>query len=636
MTSIKADLLALLVGVCISAEPGPAPSGLQCVFMEFANVTCQWESGEDTYPDTLYILQVNQTKGTNDSVYKQHQCQTVSETQCSVPINNSLNKHYCIRVTAKSSHTNASSPTLCTDAIDAAKLYAPIFSGLSAILGKPRCLSSSGLILKSSPSPRNAWKQGPWITSWSTARGNSPNPISWSALSHWSHWSGLLQAHTEEAAPSIPPQLWRLIERERVTRLETSHFALEAVTKARGKRQNFRIPLSNSAGHSPPAVIIIPSALHKESRDPVAFSVAALDNVTLEVRWDVHAVLLASGFLVEWCVAAESSPCRPHWQKLGPNCAGVNITDAGETHCQDPAHSNEGVCPKVCYNVSVRAEFGAEAGPEQSVLAYTRQGVPSAGPRLHVTELGSRSLSLQWDPIPLERRHGFVHNYTLYYKSINHNTTWLVVSGNLRQYRLSGLSGQYRIYMTASTEAGQGAAGPTLTVVVEGYTPSVLTVLRCGVPPLLALLILFSCLRWRQRIKHAFWPWVPDPSQSSLSLWMTGKVPVHKAEMKDSKDTNDQRSTNKDLLSFIPDVNLSALDSALGFPIILCNSCDPPWTKEGQSKTRNVEAFPLLSQYVRHRFEQGEDWPSSPLFPAGSQYCLLVTTETQEQGIGCS
>ncbi|XP_061094673.1 interleukin-6 receptor subunit beta isoform X2 [Conger conger] len=680
MSCIKAALLALAVGVCISADPGLTPSVPRCVFMSFANVTCQWEPGVNTPPGTRYVLHVN------ENGFEQRLCQTQLETRCSVPID-SLNWYYCIWVTAKSAHAEASSPHLCIKALHAAKLYAPNFTGLTAISGNGTCLEFRWSEPEYFPLTKGHVAAGllAYQLEYSTEEQSHPRILELDLrrkvhcrfspftlytariryryhndtppLSHWSDWSGRLQARTEEGAPSIQPQLWRLIERVRVKdrRQVTLLWKPLPKSQANGVISGYRVwcwkepaqteldpggcrdllpsqtscqlllppqrcscalSAGNSAGQSPAAVVTIPSATHKETRSPVAFRVGALDDFTLTVLWDP--VPSASGFVVEWRAASDPPPRWPRWRKLGPHCSGVNVS--------------EGVRPKEGYAVSVRAEFGAEAGPGWSVLVYTRQGAPSAGPRLHVAELGSRSVFLQWDPIPLEQRHGFVRNYTLYCESNDHDSRRCrptVVPEHQRQCQLSDLSGVYSLYMTASTDAGQGAAGPPLSVVVKGYTVSAGTILSCSILPLLTGMVLFFCLRWRQRIKYTFWPWVPDPSQSSLSLWISGKAPVDKMEAKESKDPHAWSSTNKELL-FDSEPHLSVLDS-VKLPIGLH---DPPWPGSGQSVSGNAQALPLLGQYVRHAFVRDGAWPAPPPSSADTPYTFLVATETQEQGTG--
>ncbi|KAG7488068.1 hypothetical protein MATL_G00030030 [Megalops atlanticus] len=681
MKICRAGLLLLTVRICISAGLGLTPTGLVCVFMEYANVTCKWEPGDDTPPDTLYILQVNQTLGTNDTFYDQSQCQTMSETSCSVPMD-SLHVHYCIRVTAQSRFGSAGSARLCLNGISAAKLYAPVFHRLSATRGKPRCLDVEWSEPEIFPLNRARIREGALDYQLEYSREDQPLPqvlgvdlrqkeqclfdpftlytvrIRYryhSTLSHWSDWSSELQARTEEAAPSAAPQLWRTIEPAGVT--EWRHVTLfwKPLLKhqANGRVLGYNVscwrkgsqtelerggcevllptdtscqlPLppqqcfcmltvSNSAGSSPSAIILIPSTLDRELWSPVAFDVTPLDDYSLEVRWGARLGPSESSFVVEWCVASEAAPRGLHWRRVRPNCTGTVIT--------------EGVQPEVCYAVSVRAEYGAEAGPGYSVLVYTRQGAPSAGPRLQVTELGSSSVSLKWEPVPLEQRRGFVQNYTLYYERVDRNITVskVTVSGELREYHLTDLSGVYKIYMVAHTDAGQGPAGEPVTVVVQGYGHSLMTILSCTILTSLTLLVVLSCLKWRQRIKQALWPMVPDPAQSSLSFWISNTL--QGVETKDPKDPHGQSAARKDFFSY-SNLSLCVLDSALVFSFAFGDNCDPLWSKDARSDFR---AFPRFPQYLSQVYAHAGNLQATlPQSPSDCPQHPSVATYTQEE-----
>lgn len=95
---------------------------------------------------------------------------------------------------------------------------------------------------------------------------------------------------------------------------------------------------------------------------------------------------------------------------------------------------------------------------------YTDSSAPSAGPKPVVQELSSSAVVLQWDPVPLEQRHGFIRYYTLYIQTEEETPEVVVVPGDSLRYQLSGLSGLYRIYMVAHTDAGGGPPGPMLDV----------------------------------------------------------------------------------------------------------------------------------------------------------------------------
>ncbi|KAG7456887.1 hypothetical protein MATL_G00240670 [Megalops atlanticus] len=589
----RGGLLVLILGVCAAAaatEPLLSPTLLRCVFMENANVTCYWEPAEDTDPGTLYTLQVNETKGLNGSVFSQEQCQT-EQNHCATPLL-TVSAFYCVSVTAHSPRGNASSARHCLHGTHAVKLYPPVFSSLSGVQGRPRCLNLR-------------WSQPPFFSlsssevsaghlhfqlQYSTAQRPSPqivdvdlrdketelclfSPFTVYNISiryryththdYWSDWSSSLQARTEEAAPSAAPQLWRQVEpaaargwrrvtllwkplppsvangkvlgynmscwvEDDLTEMDLGEYGVlrPSDTSCRlsvpPQRCSCNLSAFNSAGTSPPAAITIPS--HEDTGNlnlltnshcpgtactvlppPVAVSVTPLDDHRLEVGWTAPSGQSASGFIVEWVAVSETGRHSPYWQRLNGTTVGTVIT--------------EGVKPEVCYAVSVRALYGSTAGAELSKQVYSREGAPSAGPSLQVKELRSSSVVLQWDPIPIHQRHGFIQNYTVYWKGPNGHIKRLLVRGEQRQCTLTGLSGEYSISVMANTSAG-GTAGQAITVAVGRGSLSIPTILCCAVLPLLTVLMVLACLGHRERVRQHLCPQVPDPGKSSLSVWI--------------------------------------------------------------------------------------------------------------------
>ncbi|MBN3315555.1 IL6RB protein, partial [Atractosteus spatula] len=276
----------------------------------------------------------------------------------------------------------------------------------------------------------------------------------------------------------------------------------------------------NAAGHSPPARITLPDAGERVLPPPMALTVTPLDDSSLSVRWTPLLSQSVTSFVVEWCPVSEVTPCVPHWLRLAGNVTETVITEAVEAG--------------VRYNVSVRALRHGQGGAALSLPAYSRQRAPSAGPRLHVVDTWIGGVALQWDPIPIHLRHGFIRNYTVCYCGADNRTQ--------REYRCPaahvcvsvcvGLVGAYRIHVMASTDAGS-AVGEAVTVVIaltpcrclsvseDGMSPVMTTSLYC-----VALLLLAwpDALCVSSRIKKQLWPVVPDPANSSLASWTPKKL----------------------------------------------------------------------------------------------------------------
>ncbi|CAB1331447.1 unnamed protein product [Coregonus sp. 'balchen'] len=493
--------------------------------MAYANVTCYWTPGQGSPSDTRFTLQVNIT-GCDDPVIHQSQlCQTVTQTHCSVNVTY-LSRCYCIRVLADSSHTTASSPSLCLNAIDAVKLPTPVLSNVSAVRGKPRCLKLQWTTNTSFPVTRKHISSGALVYQLQYSTEEQPEPKTVkvdlrpereqglffastclfsastlytvmmryrynSTLSHWSDWSPTQQQCTEVAAPSTVPQLWRTVQpvgwanMRRVTLLWKSPprsqvkcsvpwFNVSCCTEGSQnalhtwdcnalsvsdtschltlppERCSCTLSMSNPAGTSPPATITIPSTTDTAPKALVDVSVTALDDSRLEVRWTALESPSLSSFLVEWWALSERANYTPYWQRLSHNASKIIIK------------------------------------------------APSAGPKPVVQELSSSAVVLQWEPVPLEQRHGFIRYYTLYIQSEEETPEVVVVPGDRLRYQLSGLSGLYRIHMVAHTDAGGSPPGPMLDVAVGGIGLAD-TILWCSIPTVLTILILLNCLQWRQR-----------------------------------------------------------------------------------------------------------------------------------------
>lgn len=139
-----------------------------------------------------------------------------------------------------------------------------------------------------------------------------------------------------------------------------------------------------------------------------------------------------SGFILEWCVLSEREGCVLHWHRL-------------PRHSRDTVIS-ESIEPERLYRVSAYVLDEGEAGDPVSVQAYSRQGgkhpipltqcsyavpqlctscwlslphppAPSRGPLLRPKTTWKTGLQLEWDPIPLDDRRGFIQNYTIFYQS---------------------------------------------------------------------------------------------------------------------------------------------------------------------------------------------------------------------------
>ncbi|KAJ8378550.1 hypothetical protein AAFF_G00238550 [Aldrovandia affinis] len=503
-----ARFLAVLVGVCAAAaEHGLSPKLGPCVLMQSANITCSWEPAQDTPPGTSYTLQVNEM-GDDDSVFDAKDCRT-EQTHCHVRVL-TMSALYCISVTAHHALGNASSAPLCRHGTTIVKLYAPVFSRFLGVLGQPYCLQtqwvrpshlglpyrevSAGVLhyqleytteerVRSSVDLRTRQTELCLFSPFTlyTAR------IRWryNRTAYWSDWSSAQQARTEEAAPSVALQIWRWVEPAGAGEWRRATLLWKPLARraANGVVLGYNVSCREEGGP--------PETTPGECGDLRPSDTSCRLPLAPRRRSCNVSAFNAAGF----------SPA-----------ALIAIPAAWDT---------EGVEPEVRYTVSVSALYGQDVGEELAVQTYSREGAPSAGPGLHVTELGSSSVALRWEPIALGQRHGFIKNYTLYWQDTGGHAKRVFVPRDQRWYTLTGLSGRYRIYLVAHTNSG-ATAGQAISVDLEHGSLSVWTILCCCTLTLFTMLVVLSCLKHRERVRLYLCPKVPDPAKSSLSVWSPG------------------------------------------------------------------------------------------------------------------
>uniref|UniRef100_A0A8C1BUK5 Fibronectin type-III domain-containing protein n=1 Tax=Cyprinus carpio carpio TaxID=630221 RepID=A0A8C1BUK5_CYPCA len=574
LCQMKLPQARLLLWMCVLNRvldsSAAALSVTQCVIMQYTNITCYWETTGHHLNISSYRLQVNKTScESKHSFISVGSCNT-SGSDCSVqPIDSALHC-FCADVLASTRTGSIRSPPYFFSGVSAVKLRPPQITYLRPLEGRSGCLQVTWRMVESFPKNEKVYilLQMEYTTHNQT-RSQTIQAFSKETLelcdlhpgskytvrlraqdrrahAHWSSWTSL-DTTTAEKAPSAAPQLWRLIQpaeeagRRSLTLLwkpvswpEVNGVVLSYSATCRSDQDSSQwtcgsidasrrsciltvsddpchcsLTATNSAGTSPPAHITIPAHTHAEELPPPqAISVTPLDDTRLMVEWT--AALNQSGFVVQWTSVPYSVPTSLHWEHINETARTFIVT---------------GLLPEVPYNLSVVSLYGRQAGSGMSVIAFTREGVPSVGPNMTVLKTSSSGVVLKWDPVPLEKLHGFIQNYTVLY-SINGKDKSEKVDAHVEQIPLGGLTeGTYNICVMAHTAVG-GATGPCQMVVVGLEDVQVIPILLCAL--LLCFLILIIPVCMRVRIKRCLCPAVPDPSKSSLSVWSNAKPCQHK------------------------------------------------------------------------------------------------------------
>ncbi|XP_070597619.1 interleukin-27 receptor subunit alpha isoform X2 [Erythrolamprus reginae] len=195
---------------------------------------------------------------------------------------------------------------------------------------------------------------------------------------------------------------------------------------------------------------------------------------------------------------------------------------------------------RVPYLVCVYGLYAHGRTASDTIRAYFKEGVPSAGPQgLQDRRLSSTATSISWKEIPLAKRNGHIIYYTLYLKHL-HSASLMAhkpISATERNYTVSDLeSGIYQVWMTGSTSAGEGVASAVHLFSTSVFQwQSILIVLL--VVTLLAVVSIVMLLKYRRLVDFCRkvlprWCWekIPDPKHSGIAGKMNEESPASAME----------------------------------------------------------------------------------------------------------
>ncbi|XP_034530882.1 interleukin-6 receptor subunit beta isoform X2 [Notolabrus celidotus] len=453
-------------------------------------------------------------------------------------------------------------------------------------------------------------------------------------MSPWSLWSNEAQGGTAEDAPSDAPAFWRQVKQTdmngwRRTSLlwqplplslangrvlfynvtcetESSHVLNDpgscrdldhASTSCSlllpAGRCSCSLTASTSGGTSPEAQIWLLGASDAETPSMSNLSASPLDDSRLDVRWTAPADWPSSGYVVEWFAVRDKNSSILHWKRLNSSCTALVIT--------------EGVQPLERFAVSVRALYGERgAGQNKTIYIYTLQGAPSAGPLVEVKQISGSSVKLTWTAVPVELLHGFLRNYTLYFKTATQPAKSVSVPAQANSYSLRNLSpGSYDIFMQANTDPGAGIVGPITNVHIGSDEVSLVVWAVLSLILTSLVLVAVACLAQTKMVKKKLFQDVPNPSQSSLANWtpkpaLEGmKWPADKIQMKysevvllgESKLLNSDHDKEDLTYKSLCNLQTYSLNGYNHFPVSGAQTCNKSSAKAKTSSDSDLSAI---------------------------------------------
>uniref|UniRef100_A0A3Q1I5R0 Fibronectin type-III domain-containing protein n=1 Tax=Anabas testudineus TaxID=64144 RepID=A0A3Q1I5R0_ANATE len=269
-------------------------------------------------------------------------------------------------------------------------------------------------------------------------------------------------------------------------------------------KQSVRLDViaSNSVGKSPVASLIMPPKAN--AHDPVKELKVWSHGDQLWLDWKPPSRADVSEYVVEWVRGEQLD-----WQRESGSTTSTAIKGNLEKF--------------VCYNVSVYPIYSRRIGKPASVEAFLEQGAPLEGPNVKlVGKPGRNNAKLTWTVIPLDRRRGFITNYTIFYTSgtETHNIT---VPGNITSYTLTSLSSntKYDVCIKASTVRGS-ANGFNHSFTTLKYATGEIELIVVGVSLgflFVVVMTMLLCVYKKDMIKKNFWPQIPNPGESTIGNW---------------------------------------------------------------------------------------------------------------------
>ncbi|XP_041085938.1 interleukin-31 receptor subunit alpha-like [Polyodon spathula] len=389
---------------------------------------------------------------------------------------------------------------------------------------------------------------------------------------HWSDWSREITATSHGDVPSEKPDLWRQInapdgEGNRIVQLlwkalqiSTSNdgtFWFRVQCKSKSKpwqdlvfnttsmkaalnltKEAFEISVVafNSFGDSPKAILVVPAVDDKalqQVKEVEAFSYKDL----IWVKWKTPDVPV-NAYVIDWCMDDET--CEADWQYT--NTTNVSLNAFCSVGAFDP-------CKR--YNITVYALFDGKPGLPVTVQTYLKEAAPGPVSDVQAFNVQQTTATIKWREIPENERHGFITNYTIFYKDDKGLESYVTVNSSILEYLLDSLqpNTKYVVHVMASTKAGGTNSSETFFTTVR-YSLYFIkyTSLAAGLGIIMIIILGISTCAV---VKKYLLPEIPDPAHSSI-----GKMPLENIFTAKSKQDGENFVYNLLIVENISDLPL--------------------------------------------------------------------------------
>ncbi|XP_067834757.1 granulocyte colony-stimulating factor receptor-like [Heptranchias perlo] len=474
-----------------------------------------------------------------------------------------------ISVLAQNVLGTSESDTLCLDPMDAVKLEHPVISRVQGDSANSHCLIihwaldiNLGMMCELGYRARHgqAWRQvlvlvNDWLREQSLCQlsGGTEYRVRLrctilGSMGHWSDWSPESSGQTSESPPVGIPDVWwhfensdqdgkkyiRLFWKElkqsevngRIRGYRVSHrweaqSSHTELTLCNTTNRTCRIPAPtgsgnicitayNRAGESPAAELGLKTLHHRAfALLSPSVSITPINEHSLQIKWSAPRAPV-TGYVVEWFEISEGVTCDINWKKESADSISSVL--------------QENIKPMKRYAISIHPLHSKGLGIPVSTEAYSKQGAPLIGPEVSGDHIWESKAEVIWEEIPINKRQGFIRNYTIFYSDKTGPIRYIVSNALERRYTLTGLLADtdYQVQVMATTDAG-GTNGSVMNLTTkkseDGDMGTILASL-CTLFLFLMSLQLLMCFIRRNVMTGNLWPKIPDPANSSLSSWI--------------------------------------------------------------------------------------------------------------------
>ncbi|XP_077390373.1 interleukin-12 receptor subunit beta-2-like [Festucalex cinctus] len=356
-----------------------------------------------------------------------------------------------------------------------------------------------------------------------------------------SKWSSVVTGRSPGKGPSQPLHVWRILSNHKNISPQTVTVLWKAPPPESHSGQVERYMVDLGRGHAAREVFCATSVCQCSLQVPSDLATLAVSVVTTYGTSPSASVPLmlsddpgpalrqadpganGSAMLVSWEWARPRPPQSEElyyvleWTRVP---VGKSELSWIQVSMDQNNASVTGLSEGVRYNISMYAVNSRGVSMPSSILAYSRQLKPTAGPSVSVLDHNTTHILVQWADPAVEEQRGFINNYTVYLRTTHVQSQEIPVvaaASDRRRKWLKCPQGAVALQMSASTSAGEGPRG-NLTYSRPREPAAGLAVQVFPMLAVVAVMVQLAC--WscvKRKIKAICALWGPD--------WLVEELP---------------------------------------------------------------------------------------------------------------